>query len=121
MTLNRVFVICLAALGGSWVLAYVADLRQRADDDAFYARSVAPHFKSGKAFAPQGPMDQWLARTRRRNDNAMLRMNLLFAVMGLTTIWTIATLLRTEAFWRKRNSPTRSADMNAGWAIREVQ
>lgn len=121
MTLNRIFVLCLAAIGGSWGFAYIADLLQRADDDAFYAQNVAPHFKSGNAFAPQGPLDQWLERTRRRNDNAMLRMNLLFSLMGLTMVWTIATLIKTEAFWRKRNSPLRSADTNAGWAIREVQ
>jgi len=66
-------------------------------------------------------MDQWLERTRRRNDNAMLRMNLFFGAMGLTLAWTIATLIKTEIFWKKRNSPTRSADVNAGGAISEVQ
>lgn len=121
MTLNRIYFICLAAIAGSWGLVYIAELRQRADDDAFYARNVAPHFKSGKALGSQGPMEEWLARTRRRSDHTMLRMNLLFAAMGLTTVWTIAMLIRSEAFWRKRNSPTRSADPNAGRAIREVQ
>lgn len=66
-------------------------------------------------------MEQWLERTRRRNDNAMLRMNLFFGAMGLTMVWTVATLIRTEVFWKKRNAPMRSADVNAGWAISEVQ
>jgi len=31
MTLNRIFVICLAIIGSSWGLAYLADLQQRAE------------------------------------------------------------------------------------------
>lgn len=123
MTLNRIFVVCLAIIGGAWVWAYATDLRQRADDQAFYARTIAPQLKSpsSDAFARGGPMEQWMERSRRRNDNAMLRMNLFFGAIGLTMTWTIATLIRTEAFWKKRNAPSRSADANAGWAISEVQ
>ena len=66
-------------------------------------------------------MEQWLERSRRRNDNSMLRLNLFFGAMALTMLWTIATLIKNEVFWKKRNAPTRSADPNAGWAISEVQ
>ena len=66
-------------------------------------------------------MEQWLERARRRNENALLRMNLFFAAVGLTMAWTIATLIRNEIFWKKRNAPTRAADANAGRAISEVR
>ena len=66
-------------------------------------------------------MEQWLDRNRRRNDNGMLRLNLFFGAMGLTMLWTIATVIKNEIFWKKRKAPTRSADANAGWAISEVQ
>jgi hypothetical protein len=121
MTLNRLFVICLALLGGAWLWTYVVDLRDRADDRAFYKQAVAPQVKSGKGFEPGGPMEQWLERTHRRNDNAALRMNLFFGAIGLTFVWTIAGLIRNEAFWKGRNAPARSADANAGWAVSEVQ
>lgn len=121
MTLNRLFVICLATLGGFWVWAYVVDRRDRADDQVFYARTVVPQLESGKSFAPGVPMEQWLERTRRRNENAMFRTNLFFAAIGLTLVWTIAVQIRSEVFWKKRNARTRAADANAGWAISEVQ
>ena len=70
MKLNRLFLVCLAMIGGCWLWAYVVDLNQRADDQKFYAESVSPHLKSGDAFPRGGDMDQWLERTRRRNDNA---------------------------------------------------
>jgi hypothetical protein len=123
MTLNRLFVIGLAILAGSWVWAYAIDLRDRADDQAFYARTIAPQLKSpsSDAFARGGPMQQWMDRSRRRNENAMLQMNLFFGALGLTMIWTVVGLVRNEVFWKKRNAPTREADVNAGRAISEVQ
>ncbi len=66
-------------------------------------------------------MDQWLERSQRRRDNAMLRFNLFFGAIGVTILWTLAMLIKNEIFWRKRNASTRSADVNAGWAISEVQ
>lgn len=121
MTLNRLFVIGLAILGGSWVWAYVVDLRYRSDDRVFHERTLVPQLKAGSGFGRGEPIEQWLERSRRRHENAALRMNLFFGAIGLTMVWTIIALVGNEAFWKRRNAPARSADANAGRAISEVQ
>ena len=121
MTLNRIVTICVVLIGITWVAAYIVDLRERADDRVFYEQSVAPHMKDGTAFARGGPIDQWLERSRRRGENAMLRMNLVFGAMALFIAWTAAAVIKNEIFWKKRNSLHRSVDPNAGDVIAELR
>jgi hypothetical protein len=121
MTLNRLFLICLALIGLTWIALFFVDVGQRADDKAFYDQKVAPQVTSGAAFAKGGPMDQWLERSRRRNYNAMVRNSLFFGDMVLFFTWSVATAVRGEIFWKKRNAPERAADPNAGVAIAELR
>ncbi len=121
MTLNRIVIGCLAIIGITWVAAYIVDLHDRADDRVFYAQSIAPNVKSGTAFAHDGPMNQWFERLNRRRENALLRMDLFFGAMALFMAWTAAVLIKSVAFWKKRNDPHRSAEPDAGTAIAELR
>lgn len=120
MFLNRLLLVGLVSIGISWTVLYVLDRQARAQDKAFYDQKVAPSLKQLDAFDTT-VLDEWLERQSQRYAYQAARWNLVFGGVALFFIWALASGVQIERYWRRRNSPERPADPNAGSVVQALR